>query len=69
MPQGLSRGTRVRIISSRYAGRTGTVEANVFQKTVDYPDDFAHGYRVTLDDVTWVKLAGIKLQRLSGEQP
>ena len=56
MPQGLSRGARIRIISGRYAGRTGTVEANVFQKTVDYPDDFHHGYHVTLDDETWVTL-------------
>ena len=29
----------MRIISGRYAGRTGTVDANVFQRTVDYPKD------------------------------
>lgn len=52
--QGLPRGTKVKIISGSYAGRTGTVEATVFQKTVDYPDELAHGYHVTLDDGTWV---------------
>ena len=41
-------------ISGSCAGRTGTVEATVFQKTVDYPDDLAHGFQVTLDDGTWV---------------
>ena len=50
MPQGLSRGTRVRIISGRYAGRTGTVEANVFQRTVDFPEEYAEAFHVALDD-------------------
>ena len=54
MLQGLARGTRVRIISGRYTGRTGRVEANVFQKTVDYPDEYAMGFHSTLDDGTWV---------------
>lgn len=49
MPQGLSRGTGVRIISGRYAGRTGRVEANVFQRTVDFPEEYAAGYHVVLD--------------------
>ena len=50
MPQGRPRGTRVRIISGRYAGRIGTVDANVFQRTVDYPEEFAAGFHLTLDD-------------------
>ena len=50
MPQGLTRGTRVRIISGRYAGRTGTVEANVFQRTVDYPEEYAEGFHIALGD-------------------
>jgi len=33
--------------------KTGTVEARVFQKTVD-SDELAHGCHVTLDDGTWV---------------
>ena len=54
MAQGFPRGTKVRIISGSYAERTGTVEAKVFQKTVDYPDELAHGFHITLDDGTWV---------------
>jgi len=53
MRQGLTGGTRVRIISGTHQGQTGTVEAQVFQKTVDFPDELAHGYHVTLDDGTW----------------
>ena len=52
--QGLHRGTRILIISGTLRGRTGTVEAMVFQRTVDYPDDLARGFQVTLDDGTWV---------------
>ena len=51
---GLARGKKIRIISGTLKGRTGTVEATVFQNTVDYPDELAHGYHVTLDDGTWV---------------
>ena len=43
------RGDRVRIISGKYAGHTGTVESNVYQRTVDFPDEFANGYHVMLD--------------------
>ncbi len=54
MLQGLPRGTKIRITKGRYAGRNGTVEATVFQKTVDYPDELALGYHVYLDDGTVV---------------
>lgn len=54
MRQGLTRGIRIRIISGSRRGLTGTVEATVFQKSVDYPDDYAMGFQVTLDDGTWV---------------
>ena len=43
------RGDRVIIISGTYEGHRGTVEANVYQKTVDYPDEWATGYHVMLD--------------------
>ena len=43
------RDDRVTIITGKYAGRAGTVESNVFQRTVDFPDDFANGYHVVLD--------------------
>ena len=36
------RGDRVVITSGQYAGRYGTIEINVFQRTVDYPNEFAN---------------------------
>ncbi len=33
------RADRVTIIWGRYAGRTGTVDANVLQRTKDYSDE------------------------------
>ena len=54
MPQGLPVGTKIRVISGSYAGRNGTVDANVFQRTVDHPDEYAHGFHVVLDGGTWV---------------
>ena len=47
MRQGLTRGTRIRIISGSRSGTTGTVEAAVFQNTVDYLNKYAHGFHVT----------------------
>ncbi len=44
------RGVSVTIISGRYAGRTGVVDSAVFQRTVDYPDEFAPAYHVILDN-------------------
>ena len=43
------RGDRVIITSGKYAGRTGTIESNVFQRTVDYPDEYHNGHHVVLD--------------------
>ena len=34
------RGDRVKINSGKYAGHTGTVESDVYQRTVHYPDEF-----------------------------
>ena len=36
------RGDRVKITRRKYAGYTGTVESNVYQRTVDYPDEWAN---------------------------
>jgi len=44
------RGDPVRIGWGRYAGATGVVDSAVFQKTVDYPDDYSAGYHVVLED-------------------
>jgi len=37
------------ITSGKYAGHFGTVESNVYQRTVDYPDEFNSGYHVVVD--------------------
>ncbi len=38
----------IRLPTTKYAGRNGTVEANVYQRSVDYPDEFANGFHVML---------------------
>ena len=42
-------GDRVRITSGKYAGHQGTMESNVYQRTVDYPDEWFNGHYVVLD--------------------
>jgi hypothetical protein len=54
----------VRVISGRYAGRTGTVEANVFQRTVDYPEKFAMVHHVVLDDGEWITVRRDQVRRI-----
>ena len=49
------RGDRVRITTGKYAGHSGTVESNVYQRTVDYPDDLNNGELVT---VQWEQVEG-----------
>jgi len=43
------RGDPVVIVSGSYEGYLGVVDSAVFQRTVDYPDEFAPGYHVVLD--------------------
>ena len=43
-----------RTTRSRHTGRAWTVQAAVIQKTVDLPDESAHGFHVALDDGAWV---------------
>ena len=44
------RGDRVRIVSGKYAGATGTVDSKVFQYSVDCPEELGPSYHVVLDD-------------------
>ena len=44
------RGDPVRIVSGQYSGATGTVDSCVFQRSVDYPEEYAAGYHVVLSD-------------------
>jgi len=58
------RGDLVTITTGKYAGRTGTVEANVYQRTVDYPGEWANGYHIMLDaeelvTVRWDQVLGL----------
>ena len=39
----------MKITSGKYAGHMGTVESNVYQRTVDYPDEWNNGYHIWLD--------------------
>ena len=57
----MPRGTKIRIISGSHRG---TVESTVFQKTVDYPYELAHGFQVALDDGTWVTVKREQVRRL-----
>ncbi len=43
------RGDRVMITTGKYAGHTGAVESNVYQRTVDYPDELANGHHIMLE--------------------
>ncbi len=43
------RGDKVRITSGMYESHRGTVEANVYQKTADYPNELSEGFHVMLD--------------------
>ena len=54
----LPRETRVTITSGAYAGSRAVIEANVFGTSVDYSDEMADGFQVTLPHgdgkETWV---------------
>jgi len=44
------RGDRVRIISGKHKGEAGTVDANVFQRSVDFPKYHLPCHHVLLDN-------------------
>ena len=50
------RGDRVMITSGTFQDCVGTVVSIVFQRSVDYPDDWAPGYQITLDNDTWAQV-------------
>jgi hypothetical protein len=59
------RGDAVRILWGRYARLEGIIDSAVFQKTVDYPDEYAAGYHVLLEDervatVRWDQVLGVQ---------
>ena len=56
-------GDHVRIQLGRYAGLMDIVESAVFQRTVDYPNEYAAGYHVVLEDV---RVVSVRWDRVSG---
>ena len=56
------RGDLVVLTMGKYAGHSGTVESNMYQRTVDYPDEWFNGFHVMLDagvlvTVRWEQMA------------
>ena len=53
------------VTTGKYAGHTGTIESNVYQRTVDYPDEWHNGFHVLLDTgelvtLRWEQVEGLK---------
>ena len=58
------RGDRMVIVFGKRAGVLGVVDSAVFQRTLDYPDDYSPGYHVILLDdavvtVRWDQVKGV----------
>jgi len=58
------RGDRVVIVFGKRAGVLGVVDSAVFQRTLDYPDDYSPGNHVILVDdavvtVRWDQVKGV----------
>ena len=51
---GFKRSDRVKIISGKYSGATGTMDTRVFQYSADYPEELGVSYHVVLDTGAWV---------------
>ena len=58
------RGDRVRITTGKYAGHSGIIEANVYQRTVDYPDEWQNGHHVMLDSEVLVTVRWEQVESL-----
>ncbi len=56
----------MKITRRKYAGHTGMAESNVYQRTVDYPGEWAKGHHVMLDSE---ELVTMRLDRVESEQP
>ena len=60
------RGDRVIIISGTYEDHRGAIESNVYQRTVDYPDEWANGFHVMLDTE---ELVTVRWDQVGPKQP
>ena len=43
------RGDRLKITNGKYAGQLVTIENKVYERTVDYPDEYLNDFNVMLD--------------------
>ena len=59
------RGDRVRITTGKYAGHTGTVESNVHQRTLDYPNELHNGFHIMLDTEVLVTVRREQVETLA----
>ena len=63
------RSDRVLITTGKFAGHTGVIESNVYQRTVDYPDELFNGHHVMLDTgvlvtVRWEQVEAARVEPL-----
>ena len=59
------RGDRVVITTGKYAGHQATVESNVYQRTVDYPDEWHNGFHIMLDTEKLVTVRWEQVEAIS----
>ena len=67
MPCPRRRGDRVKITSGKYAGHDGTVESNIYQRTVDHPYDLTNGFHVMLDSDELVTVKWYQVEAEDGK--
>ena len=63
----LARGTQVTITSGKYAGCQAVIESNVYGHSLDYPEERAAGFQVTVlvrEERVWttVRVGQVRVQ-------
>ena len=64
-----SRGDRVQIISGKLKGHTGTVDTNVFQRSVDFHKDHLPCHHILLDNRMVITVNVNQVEALDGIVP
>ena len=55
----------MKIISGKYAGHQGSVESNVYQRTMDYPHEWGNGHQIMPDTEESVTVRWDKVESLA----